>query len=254
MPPFPEPIQSHLSGYATTGENHRTSSTSEILLFQKPGAPDLFLKIDRAGLLSREKMAMDWLANKLPVPRVLAHCTVESAEYLLTVRLPGQPSYAIADKTGAIHLLAEGLRTIHSLATDGCPLPEYSAEHLLATAEHTIATGAVTAQSLAQRGDVRTPAQALAEAFALRPEREICAFTHGDYCLPNILIHNGALSGFIDWGSAGIGDPHRDFISAEYSIRRNFGEAWVAPFFDAYGRHLLDAHRLAFYRAIYELT
>ena len=254
MPPFPESIQIHLSGYATTGENHRTSSMAKVLLFQKPGAPDLFLKIDRAGLLSREKMAMDWLADKLPAPRVLAHCQTDPVEYLLTVRLPGQPAFDTRDKPRVIRLLAEGLRTIHSLAPDHCPLPDYSAEHLLATAEHNIATGSATPQSLAQRGDPRTPDQALSEALALRPERETRAFTHGDYCLPNILIHNGALSGFIDWGSAGTGDPHRDFISAEYSIRRNFGEVWIAPFFDAYGRHLLDERRLAFYRAIYDLT
>ena len=51
-----------------------------------------------------------------------------------------------------------------------------------------------------------------------------------------------------------MGDPHRDLVSAQYSIRRNLGEEWVNPFFDHYGREHINEDILAFYTAIYELT
>ncbi len=38
------------------------------------------------------------------------------------------------------------------------------------------------------------------------------ALIHGDYCLPNIILDNWKLSGFIDLGNGGIGDRHIDIL------------------------------------------
>ena len=88
----PEPIQTHLSGYTTTGKNHRTSSQSQIYLYQKINAPDLFLKINIGHTdapLILEKKAMTWLHGKLPVPRVIAYYKTGDTTYLLTKRISG---------------------------------------------------------------------------------------------------------------------------------------------------------------------
>ncbi|WP_407943225.1 phosphotransferase [Macrococcoides goetzii] len=42
-----------------------------------------------------------------------------------------------------------------------------------------------------------------------QPEEEI-SYTHGDLCTPNILIKDGNISGYIDLGRGGLGDPYRD--------------------------------------------
>ncbi|QYA42439.1 phosphotransferase [Macrococcoides bohemicum] len=42
-----------------------------------------------------------------------------------------------------------------------------------------------------------------------QPEEEI-SYTHGDLCMPNILIKDGNISGYIDLGRGGLGDPYRD--------------------------------------------
>jgi len=256
----PQPIQTHVSGYATTGINHRTSSQSQIYLYQKPNAPDLFLKINMGNTdapLILEKEAMDWLQDKLPVPRVIAYCQTGETTYLLTQRIDGTSSEQLQHKDNienTVTILAKGLRTIHNISIAGCPLPQYTAQSLIQEAKKNVQKSIITAQSLQSRGDTRTPQEALDQVISLCPQTEHLTFTHGDYCLPNVMIHNNTLSGFIDWGSAGVGDPHRDLVSAQYSIRRNLGEEWLDPFFDQYGRDQINENTLAFYTAIYELT
>ena len=48
---------------------------------------------------------------------------------------------------------------------------------------------------------------------------------HGDFCLPNILALGDKISGFIDLGDSGIGDPWRDYAwciwSLEYNLKTN---------------------------------
>ena len=36
-----------------------------------------------------------------------------------------------------------------------------------------------------------------------RHDEEDLVFTHGDYCLPNVIIDGEEVAGFVDWGRAG---------------------------------------------------
>ena len=46
-----------------------------------------------------------------------------------------------------------------------------------------------------------TPAAALAGLARLRPDRPAdLVVCHGDYCLPNVLIEDGQVAGFVDIG------------------------------------------------------
>jgi kanamycin kinase len=58
---------------------------------------------------------------------------------------------------------------------------------------------------------------------------------HGDYCLPNILVTDGKLTGLIDVGQTGLGDPRQDLAAGVWSLQYNFGPGYGREFLDAYG-------------------
>lgn len=77
------------------------------------------------------------------------------------------------------------------------------------------------------------------------PDSEGDCFIHGDFCLPNILVQDGEVSGFIDTEAAGIGDPWMDYAWCIWSLEHNLGT-------DQYTGLLLDALGIAFDREKYE--
>jgi aminoglycoside phosphotransferase len=92
------------------------------------------------------------------------------------------------------------------------------------------------------------------ELLACRPTGERPVFAHGDYCLPNVLIDPERLTitGFVDWGGAGLSDPYHDLALAARSIAYNLGAQWVPPFFETYGIHAIDHARVEFHRLLDE--
>jgi kanamycin kinase/aminoglycoside 3'-phosphotransferase-2 len=87
-----------------------------------------------------------------------------------------------------------------------------------------------------------------------QPKGEGLVFTHGDPCLPNILVEGDRLSGFIDLGSAGVGDRYRDLALVRWSLGYNFGHGYDVLFFNAYGLPEPDEAKLAFHQAVEQFS
>src|SRR5690348_7460820 len=58
---------------------------------------------------------------------------------------------------------------------------------------------------------------------------------HGDYCLPNVLVHDGRVSAVIDVGLSGLGNPETDLAAGVWTLQYNYGKGYARPFLDAYG-------------------
>jgi aminoglycoside phosphotransferase len=58
---------------------------------------------------------------------------------------------------------------------------------------------------------------------------------HGDYCLPNVLVTAGELSGIVDVGGSGLGNPEVDLAAGVWTLHYNFGKGFAREFLDAYG-------------------
>ena len=74
---------------------------------------------------------------------------------------------------------------------------------------------------------------------------------HGDYCLPNIMLKDWKLSGFIDLINGGVGDRHIDVLWDIWTLKYNIGTAkYTDRFIDVYGRDLIDEEKLRCIAAI----
>jgi len=234
---LPELVAGFLEGFKTTWEDRKTSSEAQVFRFVRPGAEGCYLKISSSrkdASLEREAERMRWLAGKLPVPQVICYHREGVVEYLVTTELHGASSHRVehrGDIPGLLRLLAAGLRMVHQVPTNGCPF------------DATIA--ALLAQSLPRVSDP----EILDYLREKRPESEDLVFTHGDYCLPNILVERGRLGGFIDWGHAGVGDRYRDLSSCAWSVGHNLGREWIPSFFAAYGV-VIDQKKLDYYDSV----
>ena len=155
-----------------------------------------YLKVSQLGQrasLVDERERMTWAAAWLPVPQVLDHGTDGYDEWLLTTGLPGVNAVddtPRSDPARLVPLLAAGLRRFHALPVAECPFAGRSGL------------------------DHRPPG---------RPDPVVC---HGDYCLPNVLIDDWSVSGFVDLGELGVADRWDDLTMATWSVTRNLGPGW----------------------------
>jgi aminoglycoside 3'-phosphotransferase II len=221
------------------------------------GAETRYLKVEPRrphDELHGEAERLRWLQGRLPVP-VLRYAGVdEHQSYLLTSEVPGTDATDerwLSDPARLVALLAAGLLLFHRQSITGCPFDQrLDAE--LARAAANVAAGIVDADDFDAEHAGRSPAALLAELLATRPPAEDLVLTHGDYCLPNVVIKDWALSGCIDLGRCGVADRYHDLAQAARSVRRNLGARWVAPFFAAYGLSAPDAAKLRYYQLLDE--
>ena len=218
-----------------------------------------YLKIGEhaaAAEVMAEAARLEWLTGRLPVPRVLHASEEDGRTFLLMSAVPGyvtcDPCVA-ADVPRVVRLLAEGMRMLHTLDCSQCPFDE-RLDVKIAAAHERVMSGAVDEEDFDDIRLGRSAAALFTELVATRPATEALVFTHGDYCLPNILIdpEQDAITGFIDLGRAGVADRYQDIALAARSIKYNFGGEWVSLLFDAYGLDPVDHAKIAYYQLLDE--
>lgn len=165
----------------------------------------LFLKAADRGRLSREAVMTRYFHGKGLGPQVLDYRSLDQ-DWLMTARVPGEDCLSKACLDDPKKLC------------------------------DTLAGAARRLHSLDAR-DCPIPA---APDLSVEP-----VLIHGDFCLPNVMLEDWRLRGFIDLGDAGLGDRHADLFWAMWSLGYNLGTYRFGPrFLDAYGREDYDPARL----------
>ena len=251
---IPEYIARYLRGYQSTGENLRTASAAFVYHFSRAGDLGFYLKINaqcEVVGLRPEAEHMRWLEGKLDIPQVIHYMEEGGRQYLLSEALPGQPAHwrnQHGDKGQLVQILAAGLRKIHAVDIGNCPF-DRSIDALIERVEKQLSLGYLGREYL-DAGGWQTATEALIWLDQHRPSGEDLVFLHGDYCLPNVLVEDGALTGFVDWGYAGAGDRWIDLVACAHSVQRNLGAEWSEVFLKAYGVGEMDREREAYYEQL----
>lgn len=208
----------HSLGYSIS-ENDIGHSDSRVFFIEYKGKKTYVLKCNPLVSnrnLESEKANLEWLENKLKIPKVEEYKVDQNWEWLLTEFVDGQPSfeYGKGREAEVGKILGETLAEIHSI-----PFKDYPKQ-----SNHTL----LMMNELNKGND----------------NREIDpVFSHGDYCLPNILIQSGVYSGLIDLGDAGIYDRYHDVFWCIWSLKYNHLTKGIKPFLSAYGIKELDEDR-----------
>lgn len=180
-------------------------SDSSVILFD-----DYVLKIERVSSETENEIKlMKWLNGRLPVPKIIEHCVKDDKSYLLMTRLEGE---MLSKDDDSLELYTKAINNLKEIDCRDCPV-DNRLQHYLKKAEYNVEKGLVDIEdanpdTYGPEG-FKDPQELLSWLKDNQPEEEI-SYTHGDLCMPNILIKDGNITGYIDLGRGGLGDPYRD--------------------------------------------
>lgn len=201
-----------------------------------------YLKCSDAGTLKKEAEMTGYFYAKGFGAEVLNYVSADR-DWLLTGAVTGEDcAYTeyLANPERLCDTIACELRRLHETDYSGCPIPDRTAEYL-AGAGKNYRTGNYDEIRAPGRFGYRSAKEAYevltAGQWALRDR----VLLHGDYCLPNIILNNWNLSGFIDVGNGGVGDRHIDLFWGAWTLWFNLKtNKYYDRFLDAYGRDKID--------------
>ena len=255
---IPKDLEKQLIGY--DWQKVKTGwSRSEIYKLTRENKSTLFLKINNYSgdfFFNHEYDMLSWFKGKLSVPDVIFHSKNSNYEFLLLTEIPGEVAYNVfsrIDIESNLKILAKGLQKFHALPLGDCP-NKIDLDIMIQHAKERLEQGMINSNNFDVRWKHKTPQELFDDVKRLKPKRIEKVVTHGDYCLPNVMLYKGELSGFIDLGSAGINDRYYDLAAITWSISYNFGEKWLPLFFENYGINYdeIDRERLLFYQMLNE--
>ncbi|MGN0529089.1 MAG: APH(3') family aminoglycoside O-phosphotransferase [Eubacterium sp.] len=230
---FPNAIKNRVGNlnyqYDNIGE-----SASDIILFD-----DMVVKIEKTGSQSnREYEVLKWLNDKLPVPEIIEFERKNGFNFILMSRLKDKmacDSINAENINCVVRALADGLKQLWSVDISQCPF-DSRLDIRLETAKYNIQHNLVDIDNFDDDTLGPDGFANVDEIYSFltenKPTDEDLAFTHGDYCLPNVFVSGDKASGFIDLGKAGVADKWQDIALCVRSIKYNLCDLYNIPFED----------------------
>ena len=207
-------------------------SKASLFMFDMPNAADsMVLKAETVSESSmREHKALIWLDGRVPVPKVVGHHVSNGMSYILMSKIKGRmlcDPLILSNRRRLLKSIVAALRTLWSVDVDACPLDSgldrdleiaaYNVEHGLvafsldSSCGHDIPSGVVSATDLLRWLQRNRP----------KMDDGDRVFSHGDLCLPNVLVDCKGIAGFVDLGGAGWADRWRDIAICVRSLKDN---------------------------------
>lgn len=245
---YPDSIKSILEN-AKLYDSSCSSEASVIFADKDSG---YFIKSSAKGALKDEALMTEYFNSLKLSARVIEYISLDK-DYLVTEKIAGEDSVSdkyLANPTKLCDTLAENLSFLHSIDFKDCPIKNHT-ERYLARAEANYLSGNYDKSMFPDSFGYHSADEArnviLAHSNLLKND----TLLHGDYCLPNILLNDWKLSGFIDVCSGGVGDKHVDIFWAIWTLYYNFKtDKYTKRLIDAYGRDKIEKDALRLIAAI----
>lgn len=206
----------------------------------------VYLKAAAAGTLEAEAVMTKYFYG-LGLGAEVLDFVQEDQDWLLTRRLPGEDcldEQYLEDPKRLCDTTAELLRQLHEVQPTGCPINRRDV--YIQTARDHMQLGQYDTSLFPDNWGYTSASEACTVMEEAAPCLSCDTLIHGDYCLPNIILKDWKLSGFIDLGSAGLGDRHMDLHWGIWSLGFNLKtDRYRERFLDAYGREKINPELLA---------
>lgn len=222
------------------------SSEANVIFADKDSG--YFIKSAAKGTLKNEAVMTKYF-NSLGLSAKVVEYISADKDYLVTEKIVGEDCISekyLDNPTKLCDTLAENLRLLHSIDYQDCPITNHT-ESYLARAESNFMSGNYDKTHFPDSFGYRSAEEAREVILANSMLLKCDTLLDGDYCLPNIVLNDWKLSGFIDVGNGGVGDKHVDIFWAIWTLFYNLKtNAYCERFIDAYGRDKIsnDALRL----------
>lgn len=242
----PEDLPSSLSRLLAGGRFYDSSCSEEARVYFAELRDGYYVKRAPLGSLRAEAEMTAYFHKKGLGAEVLAYEHTE-CDWLVTARVEGEdgtdPRWTSEPRRLAI-LLGEELRRLHETDPRGCPVPDRMSGYL-ALVDENYARGSYDKTAFPDSFGYRSAEEAYAVLRDGRSGLRSEVLIHGDYCLPNVMLKDFRLSGFIDLGNGGVGDRHVDLFWGAWTLWFNLKtHAYRDLFLDAYGRDRVDEQLL----------
>ena len=241
---YPEVIIKFLSG----AKIYDSSSSPSARVIYADKDEGYFIKSAAKGELNDENVMTNYFCKKGLSSTVIAYISKDK-DYLVTKKIVGEDCISetyLQNPVKLCDILAESLSNLHNIDFYDCPIKNHS-EKYIARAIKNYESGNYDKTLFSANSAQSAISFITRYSSALNNE----ALIHGDYCLPNIILNNWKLSGYIDLGYAGVGDRHIDIYWALWSLRYNLKtDKYSKRFLDAYGREFIDNDKLKLIDAI----
>lgn len=208
----------------------------------------------------KEEQVLVWLRDKLPVAEVVAFDSDRYYHYLLLKELQGVPAHKLIRKIPEkrmLELMVKAMLQMHAVPIQNCPFDE------------TMPAKLVRLRFLLDKGWLRKDTyNSKSLRSAEQDYRYLCEhlsvqeeviFTHGDFCLPNILLTDEKITGFVDLADAGPGDRYMDICTLANTMCYNYNQPdkfnyYCQNIFELYGINDPDWEKLQYYRLVNEMV
>jgi kanamycin kinase/aminoglycoside 3'-phosphotransferase-3 len=215
----------------------------------------LYLKFGlKNSELKKEYENLFWLQRKIPVPEIIEWYSDNDNEYLITTEITGKmlcDDYYLGNPSLVISIMAEGIKLFQSVDIKDCPINN-NLDIKLEKAKFNLQNNLVYTVNWEKENKFASPNELLVYMIDNKPKDEELVFTHGDYCLPNILGNENKLMGFVDIGSGGMADKWQDIAIGIRSIRQNFHTNEYDEAFLKQIGIVNDPEKLEYYIFLYE--